>query len=116
MPEPHLAVTKRSSCKHHHSMALVEYPDSDSEEEDQGDGIPSALPTGLPNAMLKRKHGASTQDDLPPLPGAFHDLYSTNARASTSDNPSLHGGRKRAIPHIEGNWPSHVYLECKDGP
>ena len=90
-------------------MPLVQYPDSDSDSEQD-----TSLLTQKPNDVLKRKHSELSNDDLPPLPAAFHDLYSTNARVSTSDNPSLHGGRKRALPHVEGNWPSHVYLECKD--
>jgi hypothetical protein len=95
-------------------MSLVQYPDSDSDEDDKSNAIPDEpLKVSLKSAV-KRKHSESTQDDLPPLPAAFHDLYTTNARVSTSDNPSLHGGRKRAIPHVEGNWPTHVYLECKD--
>lgn len=94
-------------------MSLVQYPDSDSDDTDEANTVPAhPLPT-LPGAPAKRKLSDSAQDALPPLPAAFHDLYSTNARVSTSDNPSLHGGRKRAIPHAEGTWPSHLYLECK---
>ncbi|KAJ4984274.1 hypothetical protein SVAN01_10243 [Stagonosporopsis vannaccii] len=87
-------------------MSLVQYSDSDSGAEQ--DAAPAAQ-TSKP--VLKRKRSQAGNHDLPPLPAAFHDLYSTNARVSTSDNPSLHGGRKRAVPHVEGNWPSHVYLE-----
>lgn len=95
-------------------MSLVQYPDSDSDDGDDKHLVASQTPESVPKSALKRKHSESAQDDLPPLPAAFHDLYTTNARVSTSDNPELHGGRKRAIPHVEGNWPSHVYLECKD--
>jgi hypothetical protein len=97
-------------------MSLVDYPDSGSD-----DGITSpaiyAQPAQSPaKTAVKRKHSDSAKDTNALPPAAFHDLYTTNARVSTSDNPSLHGGRKRAIPHVEGNWPSHVYLECKDAP
>lgn len=95
-------------------MALVQYPDSDSDEPDKTHAIAAQPLQSVPAAARKRKLSNSAQDDLPPLPAAFHDLYTTNARISTSDNPELHGGRKRAVPHVEGNWPSHVYLECKD--
>ncbi|KAF2626894.1 hypothetical protein BU25DRAFT_342818 [Macroventuria anomochaeta] len=90
-------------------MSLVQYPDSDSESG--GEEKVAFLSAQKPNTVLKRKRSKPSNDDLPPLPAAFHDLYSTNARVTTSDNPSLHGGRKRAVPHVEGNWPSHVYLE-----
>lgn len=83
-------------------MALVEY--SDSESEPSADNSP-------PPAKKPRRN--NTPSDIPPLPAAFHDLYVTKTRVSVSDDPSLHGGRKRAIPHVEGNWPTHLYLECK---
>lgn len=92
-------------------MSLVQYSDSDTCDEED-----ASLSAQKSKVVLKRKRSEPSNDDLPPLPAAFHDLYSTNARVSTSDDPSLHGGRKRAVPHVEGNWPSHVYLECKDDP
>jgi hypothetical protein len=95
-------------------MSLVQYPDSDSDGDDSKHLVAAQPSRRVPKSALKRKHSESNQDDLPPLPAAFHDLYTTNARVGTSDNPELHGGRKRAIPHVEGNWPSHVYLECKN--
>lgn len=98
-----------------HAMSLVQYPDSDSDSAgDQNASVPAQKPK--PALKRKRSPPGPGSDDLPPLPAAFHDLYSTNARVSTSDDPSLHGGRKRAVPHVDGNWPSHVYLECKNDP
>ena len=96
------------------AMPLVDYPDSGS-DDDGGVDSNSAPAAQSAQSALKRKHShfANAIAALPPLPSAFHDLYASNARISTSDNPSLHGGRKRAVPHVEGNWPSHVYLECE---
>lgn len=82
----------RCRCRCQVDMALVEYSDSEPDEED---------------AVCRQS------PPLPALPAAFHDLYASNARISVRDVSSLHGGRKRAIPHVEGNWPTHIYLECK---
>ncbi|KAK1811837.1 poly(U)-specific 3'-to-5' RNA exonuclease [Friedmanniomyces endolithicus] len=81
-------------------MPLVEYSDSESEVEVQ-----------IQPPSKKRKLITERVKELPPLPSSFRDQYSSTVRSSTRDDPSLHGGRKRATPHVDGNWPTHVYLE-----
>ncbi|KAI2614848.1 hypothetical protein GGR54DRAFT_650835 [Hypoxylon sp. NC1633] len=95
-------------------MALVDYSSSDSE--------PAAEePTSVSAKRRKISHGTNkplneTAAALPPLPAAFHDLYASTVRVSTTDDPALHQGRKRVNPHKAGNWPSHLYIEWHPTP
>ena len=91
-------------------MVLVEYSDSDNSDTLRPDQtyVKIKSPQGV-----KRKHSSVSESTLPPLPGNFHDLYASTARVSSQDDPTLHGGRLRVKPHVEGNWPTHVYVECE---
>jgi hypothetical protein len=90
-------------------MALVDYASSDGDENENEDSSTTVQAA----TNLKRKREDECLSDLPPLPSKFHDLYASTTRLSTTDDPSLHGGRKRVTPHVEGNWPTHLYIECK---
>ncbi|XDG08397.1 hypothetical protein ABKA04_008012 [Annulohypoxylon sp. FPYF3050] len=103
-------------------MALVDYSSSDSEPLDE------ETETVPVSTIAKKKKISHTQTPsnganeskstaaLPPLPAAFHDLYASTVRVSTTDDPSLHQGRKRVNPHKPGHWPSHLYIEWHPPP
>ncbi|KGO41524.1 Uncharacterized protein family UPF0406 [Penicillium expansum] len=86
-------------------MPLVQYSDSESDSESRSSLRPAKKP----------RHNINPGPSLPPLPASFHNLYASSTRVSVQDIPSLHGGRTRVIPHVEGNWPTHLYLEWYPG-
>ena len=97
-------------------MALVDYSDSDNSSDDhQSQIIEFKAEAGSKRACrsLKRKQTDVLNSSLPPLPDSFHDLYPTAKRRSNQDDPSLHSGRQRLTPHVEGTWPTHIYIECE---
>lgn len=97
-------------------MGLVDYSSSDNDSDASQDEH-TQPPAKKPRTSIATPKTPSISpstpkpNDLPPLPSSFHNLYATTVRPFTADLPSLHQGRKRLIPHIEGNWPSHIYVE-----
>ncbi|KAF5963063.1 snrna phosphodiesterase [Fusarium coicis] len=101
-------------------MALVDYSSSESDDESSDRVKRRKGVDGIATHSSRSTHGdahtrsvSKDADDssMPPLPDTFHDLYASTVRQSVVDDPSLHHGRKRQVPHVVGNWPSHVYIE-----
>lgn len=97
-------------------MGLVDYSSSSSSSPSPSPSPSSSeeqVRTKHSPARKKRKLSSTKppSSPLPPLPASFHDLYASTVRTTTNDDPSLHQGRRRLIPHVAGNWPSHIYVE-----
>jgi hypothetical protein len=112
-------------------MSLVDYPSSsDSEDQNEVHAQKPHLDRGHSkdndsDAPPNKKRRTSSSlaaisppapkiaSSLPALPASFRDMYSSTVRTTTQDDPALHAGRQRATPHLVGNWPTHISLECK---
>lgn len=67
---------------------LVEYSSSESEDESSSKPAP-AVACAMKLPMLLK--------------------VETSAH---KDSPSDHQNRTRQIPHVEGNWATHVFIDC----
>jgi hypothetical protein len=96
------------------NMPLVDYPSSDEESIINPSSDAHKDITAVSSSKKRKREDIEpTRETLPPLPPVFHTLFVTAPRTHPSDDPSLHGGRTRQVPHVEGNWPTHIYLECR---
>jgi hypothetical protein len=76
--------------------SLVNYSSSESESEDE-------VPLKPQEITVKSK----TTNKLPML------LSIDKKTNCDKDNPEDHQMRQRSIPHVEGNWATHVFIDCE---
>lgn len=69
---------------------LVEYSSSESEDESRSKPAAAVASTMKLPMLLK-----------------------VESSVSRRDSPSDHQNRTRQIPHVEGNWATHVFIDCK---
>jgi U6 snRNA phosphodiesterase len=80
---------------------LVEYSSSDSEDEAR------LLPPLEKKAKVIMKVNEELKPKLPML------LPSAKQSLEVKYCPEEHQSRIRSVPHVEGNWATHVFIECK---
>ncbi|WRT65611.1 uncharacterized protein IL334_002556 [Kwoniella shivajii] len=89
-------------------MGLVEYDSSSSSSSFEDEIFTASKVLSFPRALkrdineVKSQYPAKRQQRLPSLPDSFH--------TAPKDDPSLHQGRSRTRPFVDGEYNSHVYL------
>ncbi|KAF9167313.1 poly(U)-specific 3'-to-5' RNA exonuclease [Actinomortierella ambigua] len=107
-------------------MSLVQYgSSSEDSSEDEGHVSSNAIaslsksePEVVKNGKKRTREDSDVQNiskkgkskpSLPPLPTALRGLFQERERAP--DDPSLHQGRTRSKPHVDGIWATTVYID-----
>lgn len=84
---------------------LVEYSSSESENEEQAEAtVQPAMPKVTVVQLAKPR-----TNKLPML------LETKSLNSQQKESPEEHQMRTRSIPHVEGNWVTHVFIDCKLG-
>ncbi|KNZ57960.1 uncharacterized protein VP01_2030g2 [Puccinia sorghi] len=66
-------------------------------------------PTSQGTTELDKSSSGKKQKRKLPAPS----FASSKAPDGLVNDPSLHQGRKRARPHVDGDWPTHIYIPIK---
>lgn len=51
----------------------------------------------------------NVQSLKPSLPLSFHSIYTANSKFASGSH--LYDGKSRVSAHVEGSWPTHIYLQ-----
>lgn len=92
------------------AQGLVAY-DSTSDSEVEDDDAPAAPK----KAKLQETEPARLKVLLPSPPDALRKMYcESEALMAPQDDPDMHGGRLRTVPHRRGDWVSCVSLKIPE--
>ncbi|CAG8519543.1 5596_t:CDS:2, partial [Paraglomus brasilianum] len=69
-------------------------------------------------AMMASTNKGSGSLNLPPVPNEIKELFPDPRKDYTKHipDPSKHEGRIRTIPHVEGNFATHIHVRVKAPP